>query len=279
MNDWRSEGAFLLGLGSLLLGMGWVMVDQPKGSDRMVALQVGQGDCTVIQIEGRTVLIDAGPAGPQFDSGRRVVWPALRRLGVHRIDLLILTHPDADHVGGLESLAELVPIDQVVMADAFRSHPMVTEYADLKFRFVRNGESVKVGDADFDFRSYLFGLGDNERSLMTKVTWRGSTAVFTGDAGFVEESALLQEWSDVDWFKAGHHGSDESTSTALLQAWKPKTVVVSCGRRNRFGHPSVRVVGEAEGVGARVLRTDLQGHLEFKPTPNGWQFTSSWSNP
>ncbi len=269
----------MLGLGSLLFGVGVVMVDQPKGSDRMVALQVGQGDCTVIQIEGRTVLIDAGPAGPQFDSGRRVVWPALRRLGVHRIDLLILTHPDADHVGGLESLSELVPIDQVVMAEAFRSHPMVTEYANLKFRFVRNGESVKVGDADFDFRSYAYGFGDNEWSLMTKVTWRGSTAVFTGDAGFVEESALLEDWSGVDWFKAGHHGSDESTSSALLQAWKPKTVVVSCGRRNRFGHPSARVVREAEGVGARVLRTDLQGHLEFKPTPNGWQFTRSWSNP
>lgn len=279
MNGWRSEGVFLLGLGYLLLGVGWVVVDQPKGSDRMVALQVGQGDCTVIQIDGRTVLIDAGPAGPQFDSGRRVVWPTLRRLGVHRIDLLILTHPDADHVGGLESLSKLVPIDQVVMAESFRSHPMVTEYGQLQFRFVRNGESVKVGDADLDFRSFRFESGDNERSLMTKVTWRGSTAVFTGDAGFVEESALLQEWSGVDWFKAGHHGSDESTSTALLQAWRPKTVVVSCGRRNRFGHPSERVVREAEGVGARVLRTDLQGHLEFKPTPNGWQFTRSWPNP
>jgi len=279
VNGWRSDGAFLVGLGCLVAGFGWVFATQPVGSDRMVALQVGQGDCTVLQVEGRTVMIDAGPAGANFDSGRRVVWPMLRRLGVRKIDLLILTHPDLDHVGGLSSLAELIPIDQVVMSEAFRYHPMVTSFPSLDLRFIRSGESVQIGTAELDFRSYLFGPDDNERSLITRVKWRGSTAVFTGDAGFREEQAILREWSGADWFKAGHHGSDESTSTGLLQAWKPNYLLVSCGRRNRFGHPSPRVVAEGEAVGARVMRTDLMGHLEFIPTQNGWQFTRILRNP
>lgn len=112
----------ILWAGSLGLGFGAGSLSGP-GPTRLTFLSVGQGDCAVFQHAGVTVMIDAGPGDEHSDAGRRLIWPKLRAMGVNRIDLVLLSHPDADHVAGLRSLEKILPIGKVAAPLHFRENP------------------------------------------------------------------------------------------------------------------------------------------------------------
>jgi competence protein ComEC len=235
---------------------------------------VGQGDCIVFQHSGRTVLIDAGPKNEYLDAGERIVAPSLYRLGVRSIDLLLVSHPDSDHAGGLPSLARRIPIGKVVIPVRFKDHEEMRRWiqrarlAPDRIEWVDEAQVV-VGDytltldaiADPDLTD------DNDGSMFVRLTGPGLRAVFTGDASAETERRMLRK--GLDWsaeiLKAGHHGSKTSTGGAWIQAVNPTWAVFSCGRNNVYGHPSPEVADRLARYGVRILRTDRDGSMTFVP--------------
>lgn len=228
-------------------------------------------------------MVDAGPKTEWFDAGDRLVAPKLRRRGVSVIDVVFLTHPDADHIGGLPAIARRFKIGIVAMPDHYREDAEMIDVLekagiqDSRRRWLKDGTTLTLGASKMIFRFANLGDGDNSGSLMIRFLGpSNSTAVLTADAGEEQELSMLgkQEWS-AQVLKAGHHGSGGSTSEPWLRAVRPRYVVVSCGRDNQFGHPAQVVLDRSAAAGAAVLRTDLHGDLVFTAGPEGFRLVGA----
>lgn len=257
------------------VGAGWVAhrAFRAEFAEEIVFLSVGQGDCALVRSGGLTALIDVGPRNEGFDAGARLVAPKLRQRGVQRIDVLLLSHPDVDHIGGLAGVAKRIPIGRILVPAHFRGHPQLEEtlreaaIPDESVVWVRNREVVELGRVRLTLGVPAWDplTSDNEGSLFVRLEQNGQgAATFSGDAGFDTEIAMVREG---DWkaavLKAGHHGSAASTGHAWLRAVAPAIVVFSCGRDNPFGHPSAEAAMRTMQVGATIRRTDREGDLRF----------------
>jgi len=265
-----------VGAAAACAGVGiWLGLREP--TTRLTFLSVGQGDCAVLQHDGRTILVDAGPTSGSFDAGARVVLPKLRSMGVERVDLLLLTHPDSDHLGGAGAVLRAFPGARIAIPGTFREHPQLKAYlAQWKLR----PESVVWLGARTEGRVGAFtlsvvcpppGQADNDGSAMVRITAGDAGAVLTGDApSDVERKAAAEgDWS-AQVVNAGHHGSRSSTSAAWLREVRPEWVVVSCGRDNRYGHPSPEVLERVARAGAKLARTDREGDVAFELSGGRW---------
>ncbi len=232
-------------------------------------IAVGQGDCALIESGKWDVLIDAAPANEYGDAGERIVLPELRSREVRALDLVFITHPDADHVGGLQAIARRHKIGAVVVNSKFADRREITEVTERYGIKVITVEKSMVFDLDSTMiRVYAPEAFDSDidGSLLIRLEVDGTSALFTGDAGFeVEERAMMSgiDW-DVDLLVAGHHGSKNSTSTAWLKATSPDIAVASAGRNNIYGHPHPDVEERLAEYGAELLRTDELGTIRFE---------------
>ncbi|MCX7800535.1 MAG: MBL fold metallo-hydrolase [Fimbriimonadales bacterium] len=262
--------------GVLGLVAGWAWGLWEPRPTRLAILAVGQGDCALFQHEGANILIDAAPARDEWDAGERLALPELRRLGVDRIDLLIVTHPDGDHVGGLAGIGRALPIGALATARAFADRPETLQ----ALRWVRgrrllplaDGDRIEVGRARLDVAVADWGEEDNARSVMLRVSVGSSAAVLTGDAPVESEELAARRFGGMaaQVLKAGHHGSRGSTGERLLRAIRPAWVVLSVGRNNPYGHPSAETMRRVERSGARIWRTDRHGTAVFEATGAGF---------
>lgn len=238
------------------------------GTTTLTFVSVGQGDSTILLSRGATLAFDVGT-----DVAGRVVARAVFASGARAVDGVVLTHPDADHIGGLPALCCRMRVGAIFVPAAFREH---RELIDTLRRARRTPNDVtwidaptvlRLGEATVELRPPPYALGDaaNEGSFFAIVEAEGARAVLTGDASIAAEEAMVRAG---DWraqvLKAGHHGSASSTGSALLRAVAPRYVIVSCGRGNEFGHPRDVVLERSEGAGARILRTDRAGDIVFE---------------
>ena len=251
---------------SLLAGTGYGLVG--SATDRVVFLAIGQGDATLLQSQGRSMLIDVGPAPP---GAVPPVTAHLRGFGVDRVDVVLLSHPDADHVGGLAAVMRISPDARVEAPVCFRNDAKMLDALD--HAHVRssqivwtNGESGQFGDFQVQVRCHPWSEGedDNYGSMVVKVSDGPASFVTTGDAPSQEELDLLGQ---LDWHAEiihfGHHGSKTASSPAWLAAVHPVYGIVSCGRNNRYGHPHEQTLARAKEQGIEVHRTDREGDIEF----------------
>lgn len=243
----------------------------------LTVIAVGQGDCAVFRDSGYTVLIDAGPKSGGFDAGASIVNPRLRQMGVRDIDLVLLSHPDSDHVGGLSAIARNHQIKKVVVPAHFRTHPdMVSALADIPAERVQwLSEAVQAEIGRFKFRldapPWNDQMQDNDGSMFVWLGSGKSTAVFTGDAGIEAEALMLRRRNyAAQVAHLGHHGSSTATSNAWLDAVAPSIALISCGRDNRYGHPHKEVMAKIQARGIRDLRTDRDGTIRLMATPEGF---------
>lgn len=245
----------------------------PNGAEMAVHfLDVGQGDCSLLQTTEGSVLIDCSV--PEY--GDDIV-AYLNAQGVTELEYLIITHPDEDHMGAAAYVINNMTVKTVVMngqektTKFFENTLDAMEAKDVEGIIVQPGDVLKVGSAlqltilgpqRLDFSEAKW----NNASIVIHATWGDRAFLFTGDAEEDGEADLLEKYASVlkcDVFSAGHHGSRTSNSLALLQAADPDYVVISCGEGNSYGHPHEEALDVFEKVGATVYRTDKDGAIVF----------------
>jgi competence protein ComEC len=279
----RHKSVIVIGLLWIVAVFSGVITErfQDSQTTRLTFLSVGQGDCTVFQHQGATILVDVGPASEYSDAGARLVTPALKRLGVGRIDMVILTHPDADHVGGLVAISKRFGIGRLVMAHHFRSKPEVSELL-AKARIADTDVIWSDGDQTVQVRAFHLrmltpewqpGEPDNDGSIVVQIGDGKASSILSGDASALEEQEVVEEMGKIhsQILKTGHHGSRHSSCESWVKAVAPEYAVISVGRNNRYGHPAPEVVDRLRKAHVRMLRTDQQGDIQFVVGKKGFE--------
>ena len=252
-------------------------------------IDVGQGDAVAIRTPaGRWLLMDAGARTQGSDAGERRVLPFLRAHRADRLTALILTHPDADHIGGAPAVLRGIPVDRVIEPGLAVGKGIYLELLDvveerqIQWMAARTGRSLHVDGVELRFlwpdSLALAGAPEaNDVSTVVMLRYGAFRALFTGDAPAEVETLLVERQGSAlraAVLKAGHHGSATSTSEELLSAARPALIVVSAGRRNRYGHPAPEVLRRIRSHGIEIARTDLQGTISLRvrgPSGNQWE--------
>ncbi|HFQ92773.1 MAG TPA: DNA internalization-related competence protein ComEC/Rec2 [Anaerolineae bacterium] len=245
---------------------------QADGKLHIAFLNVGQGDATFIQTpSGRQILIDGGlyPSVLNDQLGQQMpFWDK-------EIDLVIATHPDADHVSGLADLFARYRIPTLITdgEGLGESHiyDAVLQAAEANGAEIRRAVAGEIIEIEDGVRLEILHPGDtlnaenrNENSVSMRLVYGEFSYLFTGDAEQEAEQAMLANGRPLNAlvFKAGHHGSNSSSSAPFLTAVQPQIIIVSAGKDNKFGHPRPEMLQRARDIGATVLRTDELGTIE-----------------
>lgn len=246
-----------------------------KANDKTVAknsfsveyIDVGQGDCALIQCDGHYMMIDGGPS-----KASSVVYTILKNKGINNIDLIVATHPDEDHIGGLSGALNYAKAGKILSPVA--THDTKTFQSLLKY-INKQGKSItvpKVGDEETVGSAKVKVIGPvydsadtNNKSIVVKITYGKNSFIFMGDAEKQEESDILRKYGklDCDVLKVGHHGSSSSTTKSLLKSTMPDYAVISVGKGNKYGHPTEQTLNRLTQENVQIFRTDLQGDITF----------------
>jgi len=236
-------------------------------------LDVGQGDAAVLRTpRGRWIVIDGGPRTPERDAGRRVVVPFLRRHGAGAVTLVVATHGDADHLGGIPAILAAFPPALVFEPGEPLGRPLYLEFlgavesagaawhpARAGDRLTLDGVTLEVLSPDSAWMELPADV--NDHGVVLRVTYGATRLLFQADAGLPVEARLAGRVGPVQVLKVGHHGSRTATSDTWLQELRPATAVISVGAHNNYGHPAPEVVARLAARGIRVLRTDRDGTI------------------
>jgi competence protein ComEC len=258
-------------------------VDHPHDALLVEAIDVGQGDSILlIAPDGKTLLVDGGGFGggprqaPQdFDIGEEVVSQVLWSRGIRRLDVVALSHAHSDHMGGLPAVLRNFHPAELWVGNNPRYGPynaLLDEAASLhvRVRSMQAGDILAFGPTQVSvlapFGNYQPGpLPTNNDSLVLRVNYGATSVLLEGDAEASVEKAMLAEPGLASTLlKVGHHGSVTSTRPEFLASVAPQCAVISCGLRNRYGHPRIEVLKALEAAGIRTFSTDINGAACFR---------------
>jgi competence protein ComEC len=241
----------------------------PNSPLKVIFFDVGQGDAIFIETpHGHQILIDGGSS-----------------LGDKTIDLVILTHPEKDHMAGLLKVLERYKVEQILWTGIVRNTADYNKWRELiekeeaKITIAEASKRVKAGRVSFNilypFES-LEGEGfknSNNTSIIAQLIFGNSSFLFTGDAGKSIERKILSRYKEdvinSDVLKVGHHGSKTSTSEEFLEKVSPEIAVISCGKNNPYNHPHQEVLKNLEKFGIETLRTDINGDIKISSFGKG----------
>ena len=250
----------LLGWPMLLLAVFPPREPVPHGQVDVLQLDVGQGLALILRTRHHTLLYDAGPRSGAVDLGARVVLPSLKRLGVDALDMMLLSHADADHAGGAAAVARGLSIKRVVGGETEGLPALLDTQPCI------SGEQWAWDGVSFELWQWPDAVDGNPKSCVLHVQANGERLLLTGDIDRAAEQAFLASALAVptDWLQAPHHGSRSSSSWPFLQRLAPKSVLISRGRGNAFGHPHPQVVERYQALGAQVYDSAEQGAVRLR---------------
>ena len=241
----------------------------------LFVLDVGQGDAIALRTpKGRWLLVDGGPRTRHTDAGRTVVTPFLRRHGVARLSALVVTHGDADHLGGVPVIVRefepelIIEPGQPLPTRLYLEHLGAVESAGIRWIPARAGDSLIVDGVTLEvLHPAPSWVGEqfepNENSVVVRVRYGCLDVLLAGDAGALVERALAGSVGKVDVLKVGHHGSAGATTEAWLDELSPAVAVISVGG-NAYGHPAPAVLERMRRRGISVFRTDRDGTVTIR---------------
>lgn len=222
-------------------------------------IDVGQGDSILIESpSGKTMLIDGGVKG----AGQQIV-SYLKELGINKLDIVVATHPDADHIGGLISVLDNMPIEQfydsgkVHTSQTFEEMLTRIDEKNIPYHVPKIGDDIEF---DKDVNVKVLNANDqatdnNDASIVLKMTYGNVSFLLTGDAGVALEKEMLQYDVKATVLKAGHHGSNTSSSEEFIQAVNPEVTILSYGEDNKYGHPHAEIVDRLQAIGSKIYAT------------------------
>lgn len=243
----------------------------PEGSAGGIAelqihfIDVGQGDSTFIICGSEAMLIDAGDNNHGTE-----IQNYIQKQGIETLKYVICTHPDSDHIGGMDVILYKFDCVTIFMTDEEKDTDTYRDVIDaMKSKDDKNtlpvvGEQYSLGDAEFTILAPARTDADsNNNSIAIILTHGDNKFLFTGDAEEAEERDLMECGIsiDADVYKAGHHGSRSSSSVEFLEAVSPVYAVISCAEGNSYGHPHAETLNHLRAMGVQVFRTDEQGSI------------------
>ena len=263
----------------------WLAVLQlPDGRLHIAFLDVGEGDATLITTpRGQQILVDGGPSPTALTTGLGQEMPFWDR----SIDLVVMTHADADHITGLVEVLRRYQVGgwldngRAVGQAIYEECQKELDRGNVARSVIQAGAQIDLGDgiilAVLNPATIPDPLADtradaNDQSVVLRLTWERAGALLTGDIGVEAESSLL--WSEqplsADVLKLAHHGSNSASSAGFLAAVQPRYTVISAGAGNRFGHPATAVLDRLTQLGVTILRTDQAGTIELVTDGQRW---------
>ena len=261
-------------------------VDVPDGSQLQVHfVDVGQGDCSLIICDGEAMLIDAG----DNDKGTRVQ-KYLKEQGISNLKYVIGTHPDSDHIGGLDVVIYKFSCDNILMPDATSD---TKTYLDVlsaidskgyKITTVGQGDTFTLGSASFEILSPVKGYPyaeDNNNSIVLRLDYYNNSFLFMGDAEYQPQQVMIYDDeinAKADVVKVSHHGANSGYMKGFYDEVQPKYAIISCGKGNKYGHPHSDVLKDFKNRGVGVFRTDEQGTIVVVSDGNNIFFSKTESS-
>lgn len=248
--------------------LGWMIFFNPREL-KVYFLDVGQGDAILIAQGSSQILIDGGPS-------EQVLMEKLGRFipfWDRKIEVLIATHPDKDHIAGLMAVMKNYQVGAIINSRVSKESEIFQEFENLiqqekisemagetgwKINWP-NGASLKILEAKET-------KDTNQGSVVTRLDFGENSFLFTGDITENEENNLIIKIPDLldsDFLKVAHHGSKYATSAEFLESVQPQEAIISVGKNNRYGHPTPEVLGRLEEKGINILRTDQEGDIIY----------------
>lgn len=234
-------------------------------------LNVGQGDSELITFDsGAVMLVDAGPPNGMVLGALSRVLP----IGSRSIDLLFVSHPESDHMGGIQSLLNTYQIGAIVYSgregtsELWRATKKLIKEKNIQIISIGEGDVIKTGDSIINVLSpdslLLNNKNTNESSLVLELVERGTHSLFIGDGGKITEANIIKKINGtIDILKVGHHGSKYSSLDPFLSVIKPDIAVIEVGK-NSYGHPTQEVLSRLSNIGAKIFRTDQDGTVTIE---------------
>ncbi|HOB39344.1 MAG TPA: MBL fold metallo-hydrolase [Methanomassiliicoccaceae archaeon] len=280
MDARRMRALFALLLAALIIfGVGAFGSAQSEASVLLTlsVMDVGQGDSILISTsDGHAMLVDGGPADA---SGR--VFEAIRKAGIDKLDVLISTHPHADHIGGLACVLDGMPVGKVIDSGKVHTSKTYEGYLekiltkDIPFALGRAGSSFVLGPATVKILWPSEPLADNlnDCSVVVRVIYGKFSALLAGDIEAGSEQTLVRRklLSPAVVLKVAYHGSDTSTTSAFLSVLRPAIAIIYAGAGNSYGHPTANVLARLKASGAKVYHTDTDGTVSVRSDGATWQ--------
>ena len=258
-HPWILTGCLVAGL---VVAVGFSWLEPRLDNYRVSAVDVGQGQCLVLQNEGKYYVVDCG--GDDGDDAAEKAIQFLRCQGVFRVDGLIITHYDEDHAGGADQFLSKVPTDTVYLPILDEENAIQNQLAEKygsKIHWVV--DDLVLSGADITIYPSTQAKDSNESSLCILFQPENCDILITGDRSALGEQELMERTTlpDLEILIAGHHGSRTSTSWELLNATRPEVVIISVGADNSYGHPTQETLDRLDLFGCLVYRTDLEGTI------------------
>lgn len=230
-------------------------------------IDVGQADSILITNENHSILIDAGN-----NEDENTVVNFIKDKGITNLDYAVGTHPHEDHIGGMDDVINNIDIDKIYLPEiqtntkTYQDVLEAIKNKNKKIKSFRKGDKFSVGEAEFEVMtdSILDKNNLNLSSNIIRMTFNGTSFLFTGDAETENEKTI--NWEQTDVLKVGHHGSTTSTSQKFLNQIKPKYAIISVGKNNDYGHPKEKILERLKKVGSEIYRTDECGTIEITVT-------------
>ncbi len=254
--------------------------DKPPGDEYLYAvhfIDVGQGDAILVTTPDKTLLVDGGTrwAG---------VTNYLQAQDIEEIDIVVGTHPHADHIGGLIEVLNSFPVGEVMdpgvlhTTQTFEDYLTMIELHQIPYTLTRRGMERKLSEAATMKVLHPYAPDEehlNNASIVVRITLGDISILLTGDIELEGESAVLAYAAtlDSDILKVAHHGSRTSTTYGFLDAVKPQVSIIMCGENNRYGHPHQETLDKLHASGSNIFRTDTHGHIVIRS--NGMDYDIS----
>lgn len=269
---------FHVGTALLFFCIGFfALIWRPPADFSITCLDVGQGDCIVVETPGKNCFLVDGGSTNKGKTGQYQILPYLKNKGISRVDGILISHTDQDHISGIQEILELTeqklnPVEiSCLYLPRWKNPPKswmklkeTAQNAGILVRELREGDQLTVGNLKMNVLAPSLnatGKDTNEDCMVVQIQYGKFRGLLTGDMGAETEKKLQEQdaLEDVDFLKVGHHGSHYSTGEEFLEKVKPEFGIISCSATNTYGHPAAEIVERLENAGCQVGFTMKSG--------------------